>query len=328
MLSSCCLHSKISSPLLLLSLIFFFSFFWGAGGRRVCCPTLSLSALIITLCLTSSSQGLLSLLPPSWNTGRALLCLGLSCSFLLWFGEMPLLQSFVVPPSLRSYFLILFVLLLLLILFFAWFLWPDCYILWFIFANSSICFFPSFHIQLSSFPGSELLGLKHPARTTWEGAVVTGGLLLRPGRRPCLCVTGNGMCPTRAVGFPARTCLNYMTLVSWIGQCARSSAESAVVWQNTCLFFGSYSGSGGTGPPGIFSSSVWERDGENSAFRVPVLCWLMLQSSYLFISVDKSLLWWPFPTCVWADAVSSWILAPCSLLRAALPRAQGLAEKL
>lgn len=66
-------------------------------------------------------------------------------------------------------------------------------------------------------------------------------------------VVGSGMHPTLAVGFPLRTCFNYVTPVLLIG-----AVESAVGWQENCLFK-SYYGSGGSEPPDIFSSSTWER---------------------------------------------------------------------
>lgn len=115
----------------------------------------------------------------------------------------------------------------------------------------------------------------------------------------CLCVVGSGMHPTPAVGLPPRTCLNYVTPVLLIG-----TAESALEWQETCLSR-SYYGSGGSEPPDIFSSSTWERWTEEVCAQVSIRCFEMLQNSCLLISIDKSLLWWPFPMCVWVDAVRS-----------------------
>lgn len=98
-----------------------FKFFVWAGGRRESvCSALHHLPFVISSHFTSSSWELLICLPHSWNAKKALLLLGLSCSFLLSFGEMPLLQSFLVPPPLLSYFLILFV-------FFALYL-----VLWFV----------------------------------------------------------------------------------------------------------------------------------------------------------------------------------------------------
>lgn len=149
---------------------------------------------------------------------------------------------------------------------------------WFVFANSPIRFLLSFCLQVNLFPGSQLLGLKCPVCTAREGAVERGGLLLWPGSQQRWCVADNGVHPTVAAGFPAGACLNDVTLVLWIGQYAHSVAESAVVWQKIRLSFGSYCGSGRRGPPGLFSSSIWEVE-RKSASEAPVLCWLMLQSS-------------------------------------------------
>lgn len=63
----------------------------------------------------------------------------------------------------------------------------------------------------------------------------------------------------------------------------------------------------------ILPSSIWDTWREDIFSVQSASC--VLQRSCLFTRVDK-LLWGPFPTYVWGDVDSSWILIPCLLLRA------------